>query len=186
MYQRFSSDVASALQVRQIVCHSDHLKGGQDTEHHVRKADVGKVYTLMDHDPVDKMTRGRAVLIGDAAHPMLPTHAQGGCFSLEDAAALEVLFEGVAEPYKIARRLQLFQDVRLARCAVAHIMSNNFARTPEKTEEDVRKYYASPIPPADSMPFGQAYRDFFWPYDVFEESAKALQGVGKPRIFGPD
>ena len=143
-----------------------------------------KVYTLMDHDPLDQMTRGKAVLIGDAAHPMLPTHAQGGGASLEDAAALEVLFQDVTDGQEIPKRLQMVQDVRLARCAVVQIMSNNFARTPEKMEEDVKKYYKIPIPAADSKPFGEAYRDFFWPYDVFEESTKVLRGVGDPRIFG--
>ena len=98
-----------------------------------------KVYTLMDHDPLDKMTRGKAVIVGDAAHPMLPTHAQGGGFALEDAAALEVLFQGMTDPLEIPKRLQMFQDLRLDRCAVTQIMSNNVVRTPEKMEDDARR-----------------------------------------------
>ena|SRR2546423_14536162 len=94
-----------------------------------READVEKVYTL-----VDTMTRDRAVLIGDAAIQCYPTLAQGGGFSIEDAAALEVLFEGVTDPRGILKRLQLFQDVRLSRCAVVHIMSNNFVTTPDKVD----------------------------------------------------
>lgn len=77
-----------------------------------------KFYTLMDHDPLDKMIRGKAVIIGDAAHPMLPNRAQGGALSLEDAAALEVLFHDVRDVNGIPKRLQLFQDVRLAQRAV--------------------------------------------------------------------
>jgi hypothetical protein len=35
------------------------------------------------------------------------------------------------------------------------------------------------------MVLGQAYRDFFWPYNVFEEFAKALRGLGETNnIFG--
>ena len=36
----------------------------------------------MDHDPPDNMTWGKAVLIRDAAHPLLPTHAQGSGLSI--------------------------------------------------------------------------------------------------------
>jgi salicylate hydroxylase len=141
-----------------------------------------KVYNLMDHDPLDTLTRGKAVLIGDAAHPMLPTHAQGGGFSLEDAATLEVLFQGVTDPQEVPKRLQLFQYVRLSRCSVTQIMSNNIVRSPEKLEEDVRKYYNGALPPANTAPFAEAYRDFFWPYNVFEESSKALRGL-EPKPF---
>ena len=143
-----------------------------------------KVYTLMDHEPLDKMARDKAVLIGDAAHPMLPTHAQGGGFSIEDAASLEVLFRGVTDPHGIPDRLRLFQDVRLSRCAVVQIMSNNIVRTPEKVEEDARKYYSGPLPAADTKLYAEEYRDFFWAYDVFEESANALKGLGHGKIFG--
>lgn len=55
-------------------------------------ADFVKVYTVDHRAEVSTITRGHAVIIGDAAHPMMPTHAQGGCMVLEDAAALEVLF----------------------------------------------------------------------------------------------
>ena len=34
------------------------------------KADVVKVYTLMHHAPPDRMVNGRAVVIGDASHPV--------------------------------------------------------------------------------------------------------------------
>src|SRR6185295_17784825 len=39
-------------------------------------------------DPLPRWTLGRAVLIGDAAHPMLPYLAQGGVLALEDALVL--------------------------------------------------------------------------------------------------
>jgi hypothetical protein len=53
-------------------------------------------------------------------------------------------------------------------------MSNKFVSTLEKVKDDVRKYCSGPLPSADTKPYGEAYRDFFWPYDVF---AKAPRGM---------
>ena len=45
-------------------------------------------WIMYDRDPISRWTRGRATLIGDAAHPMLQYLAQGACQALEDAAYL--------------------------------------------------------------------------------------------------
>ncbi|MEM1055763.1 MAG: FAD-dependent monooxygenase [Bacteroidota bacterium] len=41
-----------------------------------------------DRPPLRGWSRGRAVLMGDAAHPTTPNLGQGGCMALEDAPAL--------------------------------------------------------------------------------------------------
>lgn len=43
---------------------------------------------LYDRPPLPRWHNGRVVLIGDAAHPMLPFIAQGAALAIEDAAAL--------------------------------------------------------------------------------------------------
>jgi salicylate hydroxylase len=43
---------------------------------------------IYDRDPLDHWVSGRAVLLGDAAHPMMPTLAQGAAISIEDGYAL--------------------------------------------------------------------------------------------------
>jgi salicylate hydroxylase len=43
---------------------------------------------IYDRDPLDHWTKGRITLMGDAAHPMMPTLAQGASITLEDAYAL--------------------------------------------------------------------------------------------------
>jgi salicylate hydroxylase len=43
---------------------------------------------IHDRDPLPTWTRGRVTLLGDAAHPMMPTLAQGAAISIEDGYAL--------------------------------------------------------------------------------------------------
>jgi 2-polyprenyl-6-methoxyphenol hydroxylase-like FAD-dependent oxidoreductase len=43
---------------------------------------------IRDRDPLPAWTKGRITLLGDAAHPMMPTLAQGAAITLEDAYAL--------------------------------------------------------------------------------------------------
>lgn len=43
---------------------------------------------IRDRDPLDSWVQGRIALLGDAAHPMMPTLAQGAAISMEDGYAL--------------------------------------------------------------------------------------------------
>jgi salicylate hydroxylase len=43
---------------------------------------------IRDRDPLPHWTKGAVTLLGDAAHPMMPTLAQGAAISLEDGFAL--------------------------------------------------------------------------------------------------
>ena len=43
---------------------------------------------IYDRDPVPEWTRGRVTLLGDAAHPTMPTLAQGGNMAIEDGYVL--------------------------------------------------------------------------------------------------
>ncbi len=47
-----------------------------------------KQWVLHDRDPVPGWSRGRATLLGDAAHPTLQYLAQGACMAIEDAVVL--------------------------------------------------------------------------------------------------
>ena len=51
---------------------------------------VGAVHKwgIHDRDPLRSWTEGRITLLGDAAHPMMPTLAQGAAISIEDGYAL--------------------------------------------------------------------------------------------------
>jgi len=43
---------------------------------------------IRDRDPLPRWTQGPITLLGDAAHPMMPTLAQGACMALEDGYVL--------------------------------------------------------------------------------------------------
>jgi len=43
---------------------------------------------IRDRDPLPRWTQGSVTLLGDAAHPMMPTLAQGAAIAIEDGYAL--------------------------------------------------------------------------------------------------
>lgn len=51
------------------------------------------LWQLRDIDPLETWHRGRVILIGDAAHAMLPTQGQGASQTIEDAEALGAFFQ---------------------------------------------------------------------------------------------
>ncbi|KAK2607162.1 hypothetical protein N8I77_005864 [Diaporthe amygdali] len=55
------------------------------------------LWQLRDVDPLPQWTKGRVVVIGDAAHAMLPTQGQGASQAIEDAEALQAFFSILEE-----------------------------------------------------------------------------------------
>ena len=77
--------------------------------------------------PLPSLHRCRAVLLGDAAHPMTPNLGQGACQALEDAAVISRLaagtqpdqVAGLLNSYTAARRPRTTDVVRWSRRAAA-------------------------------------------------------------------
>lgn len=69
-------------------------------------------WDLYDRDPIPRLVRNRVVLVGDAAHPMLPYLGQGAAQTLEDAVALGRCLDGAAGTDVALRR---YESARLAR-----------------------------------------------------------------------
>ncbi|MDV7084435.1 FAD-dependent monooxygenase [Rhodococcus opacus] len=67
---------------------------------------------LYVRDPLASWTDGRAVLLGDAAHPMMPFMAQGAGMAIEDAVVLSRCLSLFNNP---AVALQSYQHTRLQR-----------------------------------------------------------------------
>ena len=64
--------------------------------------------------PLPSFHRGRAALLGDAAHPMTPNLGQGACQALEDAAVISRLAAGT-EPDAVTGMLVRYTAARLPR-----------------------------------------------------------------------
>lgn len=63
-----------------------------------------------DRDPVDSWTFGRVTLLGDAAHPMLPTGSQAGSQAVVDA---RVLAQALFTETSVEAALQSYEKQRL-------------------------------------------------------------------------
>lgn len=129
------------------------------------------------------MIKGKAAIVGDAAHPMMPTHAQGGCMAIEDAASLEILFSNMSRTDTVEERLRLFQDLRLPRNVVTQILSNKmfYYEGMNDADDAIREQYSGRIlKPGHHEGWTEEIREFFYSYDVFEEARKALQYKGQP------
>ncbi|MCJ1247160.1 hypothetical protein MMC30_004372 [Trapelia coarctata] len=150
-----------------------------------RKAKDIKLWPLLTRNPLPTWHRSRLVLIGDAAHPMLPHQGQGGAQAIEDGAALGHIFASNSLPVNpsaatIIQRLALFETVRKDRASIMQIFSS-VAQDEAHLMHDKAKAY---IKEGQEVPRTQ--QDFFnfnFGYDVFghcdEVMAKAGARVGE-------
>jgi salicylate hydroxylase len=139
-----------------------------------------KVHNLMKRTAMSTFVRDTTIVIGDAAHVMLPTYAAGGAVTIESAACLEILLSKVSIPIDnefIRSRLRLFNKLRLGRCNMTMLLSNaGFAGVAAPgVEIEIRRFYDGPLPKPGSIPWCAENREFFFKYDVFKEALKLLE-----------
>jgi 2-polyprenyl-6-methoxyphenol hydroxylase-like FAD-dependent oxidoreductase len=78
--------------------------------------DLERRWAISDRDPIRHWHRGRAVLLGDAAHPTLQSLAQGACMAIEDGVCLADLIQSARGDFEAAfRRYEAARVVRTAR-----------------------------------------------------------------------
>jgi salicylate hydroxylase len=75
---------------------------------------------IYDRDPLPEWTQGRVTLLGDAAHPTMPTLAQGGNMAIEDGY---VLARNLARHDDIAKALQAYVAERQPRTSRVTLQS---------------------------------------------------------------
>lgn len=113
---------------------------------------VEEVYKwgIYDREPLDQWTRGRVTLMGDAAHPMMPTLAQGASITIEDAYTLaRNLAQYSNDP---VRALKLYEGERLGRAR----------RVQLQAREQFQNNRKNPAPPPLS-------RDWIFEHDATAE-----------------
>jgi len=84
--------------------------------------DLQRRWTLGVRDPARIWHEGRAVLLGDAAHPTLQTLAQGACMAIEDGLCLAELVHLAGGDFE--RAFRQFERARCVRTARVTLESN--------------------------------------------------------------
>jgi len=123
------------------------------------KIETWRMWVLCDREPIRIWHRGRVVLLGDAAHPMLQYLAQGGCMAVEDAVCLAEQLELTNGGFE--RAFQGYNDARYLRTARAQLMARLYGEVYHASgvAREVRNKVLSSWTPA------QAYDGLAWIYD---------------------
>ena len=99
-----------------------------------------KCWPLYLHDPLQQWTFDKVILVGDAAHPMLPFGGQGSNQAIEDGGALGCMLLGVQNPADIPERLRKFELVRRNRASRVQILSKVRSGKEKEVEQELRNY----------------------------------------------
>ncbi len=74
-------------------------------------------WALLGREPMERWSLGRATLLGDACHPMLPFLAQGAVMAIEDALVLARCLQASGDDHAAA--FDAYERARLARTSAA-------------------------------------------------------------------
>ncbi|QKX63106.1 uncharacterized protein TRUGW13939_10274 [Talaromyces rugulosus] len=130
-----------------------------------------KCWPLFHTEPLPTWTRGKLVVIGDAAHPMLPFGGQGSNQAIEDGGALGMLLENVHDVSQITARLDLFEKVRRRRASRVQILSTVRANRESLVENEIQKYMEKNVSLPNSFATRVAHDAGF---DVFRRCQEVL------------
>jgi salicylate hydroxylase len=107
------------------------------------------IFALKGRPPMPRWSVGRATLLGDACHPMLPMLAQGAVMALEDA-------------YVLARCIETFADHAAAFAAYEAARRERTARVVRGSAENARRFHHQALSRADEA---EAYVTREWQED---------------------
>ena len=91
-------------------------------------------YPMVDRDPLERWTRGRVTLLGDAAHPMYPIGSNGASQAILDA---RVLTREIQARGRVAAALLAYEEER--RPATSRIVLANRGNGPEQVMQMVEE-----------------------------------------------
>ncbi|KAH8666566.1 FAD binding domain-containing protein [Xylariales sp. PMI_506] len=148
----------------------------------IDKATEIKRWPLLYRSPIPTWRKGKLVLAGDAAHPMLPHHAQGAAQGIEDAVTLGMVMSG-ASVEQIEERLEIYEDIRRPRASATQVLSNVGLDQSPLVYEELKQYM-------DEKDFPKNPDDNFarhFGYNVAEAVFKAMKhydvNYGPPNGF---
>ncbi|QSZ29965.1 hypothetical protein DSL72_004483 [Monilinia vaccinii-corymbosi] len=157
----------------------DELKGFHPSLRHLlAKGKDVRLWKLLSRAPLPTWHRGKLVIIGDAAHPMLPFQGQGGAQAIEDGCALGILLSSLpnSTPETLTSRLKSFETIRKNRASALQIFSSAGLEEADKVKESARPFLKKgeivPSTPAD-------YQEYIFRHDVSSKSKQELERIQK-------
>jgi len=128
------------------------------------KINVWKMWVLCDREPVRGWSKGRAVLLGDAAHPMLQYLAQGANMAIEDAVVLAAYLE--LSGWDFARAFAWYEQARYLRTARVQITARYYGDIYHASGvvREVRNWFLRPEAPPDPKA-KPSFSGVAWLYD---------------------
>lgn len=120
---------------------------------------VGR-YAVLDRTPLKAWVRGRLVVLGDAAHPMLPFFAQGAGQAVEDAAVLAGCLAGgdmdVPSALAAYERIRLPRATRVQEASRGRLDHHHLPDGPDQQERDLAFCAEDPL----------GHNDWLYSYDA--------------------
>jgi salicylate hydroxylase len=134
--------------------------------------DVGARWALHDLAPLDRWHTDRVVLMGDAAHAMVPHQGQGANQTIEDAIVLADELAEVHAPADLASALHYFTERRRRRTVAVQWLSRRTA--------DLMHLPDGPVIARRDALFTDLYSDLAWihSHDAHADRAKRRPAVG--------
>ncbi|KAI9642163.1 hypothetical protein NHQ30_008965 [Ciborinia camelliae] len=146
------------------------------------KAKDVRLWKLLFRAPLPTWHRGKLVIIGDAAHPMLPYQGQAGAQAIEDGCALGTLLSNLPStspspsPTTLSTRLTSFETVRRKRASAVQIFSSRGADETLLISEDVRPFLeVGEVVPANQ----KETQEYIFRHDVLEACERELERIGE-------
>ncbi|KAF2846019.1 putative salicylate hydroxylase [Plenodomus tracheiphilus IPT5] len=134
-----------------------------------RNAEDPKLWKLIFRSPIRQWTKGKVIIIGDAAHPMLPHQGQGGGQGIEDAGALGIFLANVQNLEDIPARLELVQNTRRNRAGAMQIFSNAGQDEAVRIQKDAQPYVNGPVPKNQAE-----FQEWNFAYNILDECRAVL------------
>ncbi|KAM7212858.1 salicylate hydroxylase [Rhypophila decipiens] len=144
------------------------------------KATDVKRWPLLYRAPIPRWTKEKLVIIGDAAHPMLPHQGQGGAQGIEDGIAMGIALSGVSSPSDIPQRLDIFEKARRDRASAIQILSNAGQEQVDIIHKEVEKYVGF-VPKTP-----QEFSHFNWGHDIVRSTELLLRKEVDPEFKLPE
>ncbi len=127
-------------------------------------------WALYDRDPLEHWSKGRATLLGDSAHAMLPYLGQGAAMAIEDGCALAAAI--AREPGDLDQALADYERLRVPRARAAVLGSraraheNHLASPWARLKRDVKFALRTRFGGGDKTAFQVGW---LYSYDVAQE-----------------